>query len=65
MLCSVSVRVRSVNSTPINEETRMNLGLLTSFAVGLAIYQKVDQRTSDLGALIVAGPVVATASRGG
>lgn len=43
----------------------MNLGLLTSFAVGLAIYQKVDQRTSDLGALIVAGPVVATASRGG
>lgn len=46
MWSSVSVHARSAGFTP-NKETKLNLGILASVAVGLVLYQRADEKTSN------------------
>lgn len=45
MWSSVSVHARSASFT-LNKETKLNLGILASVAVGLVLYQRADEKTS-------------------
>lgn len=43
----------------------MNLALLATFATGLIMYDEDDSKVSNLGTMIIAGLIVATAAKGG
>lgn len=42
----------------------MNIALVAAFATGMVMYKKDNSKTSSLGAMIVAGSIVAAATKG-
>lgn len=61
--CQSVLKVQIPRST---RRFKLNLVPLASFAVGPVLYQKTDEKTSNLGAfLLVAGSVVPAAAEGG